>query len=112
MYLALTSFGVGLLCLVMCMLDRVAAVSQLLGTISVDSNTVSDITTFNFDLISTEETVASNDYLLISLPSDLDASFKTSQTASCSVDDATIASCLILDEKTARITFRYRMTTT
>ena len=46
-------------------------------------------TTFRFNLISTSETVASNDYLEIVLPSDLDSTF-TSGGNVCSVDDAVI----------------------
>ena len=55
--------------------EPVRAESLLLGNISVDNNQVSKSTTFNFDLISTSETVASGDYLEIELNSELDAKF-------------------------------------
>ena len=94
------------------LVQRVAAQSRLLGTISVDDPRVSTVTTLNFDLISTGETVASNDYLEIVLPADLDSEFSTSGTPSCAVDNASISACLITDTKTARIEFASRMTTT
>ena len=63
--------------------EPVRAQSQLLGNISVEDNRVSTSTTFNFELISTSETVASNDYLLIKLPSELDSVFNKSGNPTC-----------------------------
>lgn len=89
----------------------VSALSQLLGNISVDDYRVSQRTKFNFDLISTEETVASSDYLEIRLSDELDATFD-SGSPSCSVASATISRCVIVGERTCQITFSQRMTTT
>lgn len=85
--------------------------SQLLGNISVDNYRVSQRTTFNFDLISTEETVASGDYLEIMLSEELDAVFDSS-SPTCRVTSASISRCVIVDERICRITFSQRMTTT
>ena len=70
------------------MIQPVRAQSMLLGNISVDNNRVSTSTTFNFDLISTSETVASGDYLEIVLPSELDSKFEG--TPSCEIDSGRI----------------------
>ena len=85
---------------------------MLLGTISVDNYKVSTSTTFNFDLVSTSETVASNDYLEIVLPNDLDSAFSTSGNPTCVVENAQVSQCLIISTKVARIVFGARMTTT
>ena len=90
----------------------VQAQSSLIGSISVDNNRVSTVTNFNFDLISTSETVATNDYLEIVLPSDLDSRFISSGNSRCEVNNASISQCLIVSSKVCRIVFASRMSTT
>ena len=82
-------------------LDVVMAQNRLTGNISVDDYQVSRTTTFNFDLTLSGVTVASNDYLQVSLPSDLDSKFMETNNPVCSIDGAQIQSCLIVDSKTA-----------
>ena len=89
----------------------VHAQSILYGSISVDNNKVSTSTTFNFDLISPSETVASNDYLEIVLPSELDSKFSSSGNPVCEVEDGRISQCLFISSKVCRIVFNQRMTT-
>ena len=83
------------------LLNVVMAQNRLVGTISVENYQVSRTTTFNFDLTLSGLTVASNDYLQVSLPLDLDSKFVETNNPVCSIDGASIQSCLIVDSKTA-----------
>ena len=53
--------------------QTVHAQTSLIGSIDVNNVLVSTSTTFNFDLVSTGETVAAFDYLQITIPDDYDA---------------------------------------
>ena len=53
--------------------QTVNAQTSLIGSIDVNDVLVSTSTTFNFDLVSTGETVAAYDYLQITIPDDYDS---------------------------------------
>lgn len=93
--------------------SRVAqAQSSLFGSISVDDKKVSAQTNFNFDLTSSSATVASNDYLLIELPEELESRFSGGSNSPCSVDNASVSQCIAVSDKIFKIVFGRRMSTT
>ena len=89
----------------------VQAQNTLTGRIYVEDQGVSASTTFNFDINSVSgETVASNDYMEIVIPDSLDSTFATG-SPTCTVDNGSFSSCVIVNSKKCRITFSERMTT-
>ena len=88
------------------------AQTSLIGSIDVNDVLVSTSTTFNFDLVSTGETVAAYDYLQISIPDDYDSEFNTASNPSCSVELAAIIRCHVVNSKVFQMTFGGSMTTT
>ena len=81
------------------MIQSVHAQTSLIGSIDVNDVLVSTSTTFNFDLVSTGETVAAYDYLQISIPDDYDSEFNTASNPNCNVELAAIIRCHVVNSK-------------
>ena len=92
--------------------QSVHAQTSLIGSINVNDLSVSTSTTFNFDLVSTGETVSAFDYLQITIPDDLDSMFNTASNPICSVELAAVSRCQVVNSKQFQITFGGSMTTT